>query len=314
MANYLVTGGAGFIGSNIAEFLLAQGESVRVFDNFSTGFRKNIEFMRDRLDVIEGDLRDPGDCDRAVEGMDYVLHQAAIPSVSRSVDDPLPTHESNLTGTLNLLIAARKAKVKRVVYAASSSAYGDQPGEFKDETMRPIPLSPYGVTKLACEHYLRAFSACYGLETVSLRYFNVFGPRQDPASQYSGVISKFITQLLAGERPTIYGDGLQSRDFTYVENNVRANILAATGAAGAFKAQGQVYNIACGASYNLIELFEAIRKIIGARVEPLFGPARVGDIKHSKADISRARADLGYKIAVPFEEGLRRTIEWYKTM
>jgi len=309
MADYLVTGGAGFIGSNIAEYLLGKGESVRILDNFSTGCRRNIEFMLRKVDLIEGDLRSPGDCARAVEGIDYVLHQAAIPSVPRSVGNPMETHESNVTGTLNLLIAARDAKIKRFVYAASSSAYGDQEGEFKTEDMAPKPLSPYGVAKLACEYYVKAFSVCYGMETVSLRYFNVFGPRQDPASQYSGVISRFITMLIEGETPVIDGDGLQSRDFTYVENNVRANVQAAT---GDFEAKGQVYNIACGEAYTVLDLFHGICKALGHRAKPRFGPPRVGDIRHSKADISRARADLGYEVAVPFQEGLERTIEWYR--
>ena len=308
MANYLVTGGAGFIGSNIAEYLVGMGESVRILDNFSTGYDHNIAFLRDRIDVVEGDVRNPDDCARAVSDMDYVLHQAALPSVSRSVEDPLNTHENCITGTVNLLMAARDARVRRVVYAASSSAYGNQDQEYKTEDMRPDPLSPYGVAKLASEYYLKAFSECYGMETVSLRYFNVFGPRQDPSSMYSGVISLFITRMLAGDTPAIQGDGGQSRDFTFVENNVRANILAAT---ADFPAQGQVYNIACGLSVTILELFEAVREIVGADVTPAFGPSRVGDVRHSKADISRARRDLGYEPTVSFKEGLSRTIDWY---
>lgn len=309
MANYLITGGAGFIGSNIAEFLVLQGESVRVLDNFETGFRNNIDFLRGRVDLVEGDVRRPDNCARAVEGVDYVLHQAAIPSVPRSVADPMQSHEVNVTGTLNLLVAARDAGVKRFVYAGSSSAYGNQPGEFKHEDMRPAPLSPYGVSKLASEHYLQAFSACYGLETVSLRYFNVFGPRQDPNSPYSAVIPLFIMAILGGRRPVIYGDGGQSRDFTYVENNVRANILAAT---AAIPAQGQVYNVACGRAYTLLELLDGINAALGTRVEPEFAPARVGDIRDSKADIARAQADLGYRVTVPLEDGLKRTVDWYR--
>jgi len=309
MASFLVTGGAGFIGSNIVEYLLAAGHRVRVIDNFATGARDNLSAFMDRIDLIEGDIRQPPDCARACDGIDYVLHQAAVPSVHRSVEAPLESHENNITGTLNLLVAARDAKVRRFVYAASSSAYGDQPGDSKDESLRPDPLSPYGVAKLACEYYLKAFHVCYGMQTVSLRYFNVFGPRQNPRSEYSAVIPRFITAVLNGQRPIIYGDGHQARDFTYVENNVRANVLAAT---GAFEARGQVYNIACGESYSLLDLLEFIQKITGTRVQPEFAPPRVGDVRLSKADITRARQDLGYEVTVPFEEGLRRTIEYYR--
>ncbi|MCX7048789.1 MAG: SDR family oxidoreductase [Candidatus Sumerlaeota bacterium] len=309
MANYLVTGGAGFIGSNIAEYLCAQGESVRVLDNYSTGFPNNLAHIRNKIDLLEGDLRNPDDCRRAAKDMDYILHQAAIPSVPRSVANPLLTHESNVTGTLNLLIAAREACIKRFVYAASSSAYGDQQAEFKVETLLPEPRSPYAVSKFACEGYCKAFSVCYEMETVSLRYFNVFGPRQDPASQYSGVIAKFCTQMLAGEAPKIEGDGGQSRDFTYVENNVLANLLAAR---APFNANGEVINIACGASSTVLQLFETLQKILGCNLTPQFAPPRAGDVRHSKADISKARALLGYEPTISFEEGLRRTIEWYR--
>ncbi|HPG66731.1 MAG TPA: SDR family oxidoreductase [Candidatus Hydrogenedentes bacterium] len=311
MSDYLVTGGAGFIGSNIVRFLVEQDASVRVIDNFETGHRENLESILDRIELVEGDLRDPRDCARAVEGVRYVLHQAAVPSVPRSVADPLESHEANATATLNLLIAARDARVKRVVYAGSSSAYGDQPGDAKHETMRPDPLSPYGASKLASEYYLRVFSACYGLETITLRYFNVFGPRQDPNSPYSAVIPLFINAVLEGRRPTIFGDGGQSRDFTYVENNVRANILAAT---ADLDADGQIYNIACGESYTLLDLLAGINEALGTRVEPEFAPPRVGDIRDSRADISRAKMDLGYRVFVPLAEGLRRTIEWYKAL
>ncbi|HEO72443.1 MAG TPA: SDR family oxidoreductase [Candidatus Hydrogenedentes bacterium] len=309
MAHYLVTGGAGFIGSNIVAHLVEEGESVRVLDNLATGYRENIEPWLDSVEFMEGDIRDPADCVRAVAGVDYVLHQAAIPSVPRSVADPMLAHQANVAGTLNLLIAARDAGVKRLVHAGSSAAYGDQPGELKHEDMCPRPLSPYAATKLACEHYLQAFSACYGLETINLRYFNVFGPRQDPNSPYSAVIPLFIGALLEGKRPTVYGDGRQSRDFTYVENNVRANVLAAT---APIEAKGQVYNIACGLSYSLLDLLDGIKSALGSDIEPEFAAPRVGDIRDSKADISRAKADLGYHVAVSLEEGLARTLAWYR--
>lgn len=309
MAHYLVTGGAGFIGSNIVEHLLALGESVRVVDNFVTGRRENIAPFMDLIHLIEGDLRDAALCARAVEGIDYVLHQGAVPSVPRSVADPLLSHESNITATLNLLIACRDAQVKRLVFASSSSVYGDQPQAVKSEDLPLNPLSPYAATKAACEYYLRAFSTCYGLETVSLRYFNVFGPKQDPNSPYSAVIPLFIKAALAMERPVIYGDGLQARDFTYVENNVRANILAAT---ADFPARGQAYNIACGESYSLLDLLDGIRRILGMDLVPTHAPARPGDIRLSRADISRAKQDLGYEVCVPFSEGLKRTIAWYR--
>jgi UDP-glucose 4-epimerase len=243
-----------------------------------------------------------------VDGVDYILHQAAIPSVQRSVDDPIRSNAANVEGTVRLLDAARRAGVKRVVYAASSSAYGDQPVPVKKENLLPMPKSPYAVSKLAAEYYLRAFTECYGLETVSLRYFNVFGPRQDPDSEYSAVIPKFITKCLRGQRPTIYGDGMQSRDFTYVDNNVRANLLAATAPGVA----GRVFNIACGHSYSLLDLLAAINEILGTNIEPVFEAPRRGDVRHSLADISEAQKHLGYAVAVDFYEGLRRTVEWYR--
>lgn len=309
MASYLVTGGAGFIGSNLAEYLVNQGETVRVLDNFSTGRRENLNDWGRRAEILEGDLRNPDDCTRAVNGVDYVLHQAALPSVPRSVADPLASHEVNVTGTLNLLVAARDAGVKRFVYAGSSSSYGDQDTEFKSEDLPVRPLSPYAASKTACEHYVKAFAVCYGMETVSLRYFNVFGPRQDPTSQYSAVIPKFITAVLQGRSPVVYGDGLQSRDFTFVENNVRANVLAAT---ADYEARGQVYNIACGESYSVLQLLDEINAVLGACVKPRHAGPRVGDVRMSKADISRATAELGYRVHVPFREGLRRTIAWYR--
>ncbi len=309
MGNYLVTGGAGFIGSSIVEILLGQGDSVRVLDDFSTGYKKNLTAYADRIDMVEGDIRNPADCDKAVADMDYVLHQAAVPSVPRSVADPILSHESGITGTLNMLIAARDAKLKRFVYASSSSVYGDQESEWKTEDLKRSTLSPYAVTKAAGEHYLESFSTCFDMETVGLRYFNVFGPRQDPDSPYSAVIPLFINAVLEGRQPTIYGDGLQARDFTFVENNVRANILAAT---ADFEAKGQVFNIACGTSYNLLELLDGINQALGTDVKPIHAEARVGDIRISKANITRAREEMGYDVHISFEEGLKRTIAWYK--
>lgn len=309
MATYLVTGGCGFIGSNIVEYLVGQGETVRVLDDLSTGRRENLAGFDDRVTLIEGSLLDTDRVREACEGVDYVLHQAALPSVQRSVEDPETTNRINVDGTLTLLNACRAAGVKRVVYAASSSAYGDQAAPVKTEKLLPMPKSPYAVSKLACEFYLKAFMECYGLETVSLRYFNVFGPRQDPNSEYSAVIPLFVTRVLRGERPVIYGDGTQSRDFTYVENNVRANILAAT----APEAAGKVINVACGRSYSLLELLAEINKVLGTDIEPVFAPPRSGDVKHSLADITKARQTLGYEVTVDFHEGLRRTIEWYRT-
>ncbi|MCX7017759.1 MAG: SDR family oxidoreductase [Candidatus Sumerlaeota bacterium] len=308
MAHYLVTGGAGFIGSNIVEYLVRKGEKVRVLDNFSTGNRDNIAGFDGFYDLIEGGLNDPLAVARAVAGVDYVLHQAALPSVQRSVEEPELSNRVNVDGTIGLLRACHRAGVKRVVYAASSSAYGDQPALVKSEKLLPAPKSPYAVSKLAGEYYMQAFMECYGLETVSLRYFNVFGPRQDPASQYSAVIPLFITQCLRGERPTIFGNGMQSRDFTFVENNVIANILAATAPGGA----GQTMNIACGKSFTLLDLLTELNSILGTRIEPVYAPPRAGDVKHSLADISRARQLIQYEVSIDFTEGLRRTVEWYR--
>ncbi|HOE65768.1 MAG TPA: SDR family oxidoreductase [Candidatus Hydrogenedentes bacterium] len=308
MHHYLVTGGAGFIGSNLVAYLTERGEAVRVLDNFSTGRRENLAGLEGKVDIVEGDICVPDDCARAVADVDIVLHQAALPSVPRSVVDPLRTHAANATGTLQLLMAARAARVKRFVYAGSSSAYGNQSAAFKREDQRPRPLSPYAASKLAGEHYVAAFAECYGMETVSLRYFNVFGPRQDPDSPYSAVVPLFIVAALEGHRPTIHGDGGQSRDFTYVENNVWANVLAAT---GRFDARGQVINVACGVSYSLRDLVEGIGAALGRRIDPVMAPARIGEVRDSRADISCARETLGYEVRVPFQEGLRRTIEWY---
>lgn len=308
MATYLITGGAGFIGSNIVRELLTHGETVRVFDNFSTGRRVNLEDVLAEVELIEGDLRQLDDCRRAVRGVDYVLHQGAIPSVQRSVDNPLASHQVNSTGTLNLLVAARDAGVRRLVCASSSSIYGDSPTLPKREEMTPQPKSPYAVSKLAAEKYCQAFTQVYGLETVCLRYFNVFGPRQDPTSQYSAVIPLFIKAILAGKSPTIHGDGLQSRDFTFVRNVIEANLLAATAPGVA----GQVFNVACGQRYTLLDLITTLNEILGTHIEPVFDSARSGDVKHSLADISRAQEMLGYKVLVDFKEGLRRTTEWYR--
>ena len=308
MTTYLVTGGAGFIGSNIVAALVARGERVRVLDDYSTGRRENLALVLDRIELLKGDLRDLKTCRRAAEGVEYVLHQGAVPSVQRSVDDPLASNEANVNGTLNLLVAARDAHVRRVVYASSSSVYGDSPTLPKCEDMPTAPKSPYATSKLAAEHYCRAFTEVYGLETVSLRYFNVFGPRQDPTSEYSAVIPLFIGAMLAGRRPTVYGDGLQSRDFTYVDNNVQANLLAATAPGVA----GQTFNIACGERYSLLDLIAALNRILGTDIEPLYGPPRPGDVKHSLADITLAQERLGYVVRVGFEEGLERTVAWYR--
>lgn len=310
MATYLVTGGCGFIGSNIARHLVTAGERVRVLDDLSTGTLRNLAGIENSVEVVESSLLDREGLEAATEGVDYVLHQAALPSVQRSVEDPESSNRVNVDGTVMLLNACRAAGVKRVVYAASSSAYGDQPALVKHERLLPLPKSPYAVSKLAAEYYLQAFSECYGLETVCLRYFNVFGPRQDPKSEYSAVIPRFITRCLRGERPIIFGDGQQSRDFTYVENNVMANVVAAT----APGVSGQVFNIACGKSYSLLDLLGEINRILGTNLEPEFQPERRGDVKHSLADISKAQKMLGYQVEVDFTEGLRRTIEWYRSM
>jgi UDP-glucose 4-epimerase len=310
MAIYLITGIAGFIGSSLARAVLAQGDNVRGVDNFSTGKRTNISELLDRIDVREADLLDLGAMQSACKGVDYVLHEAAIPSVPRSVLNPLESNQANVDGTVNLLVAARDAKVKRVIYAASSSAYGDTPTLPKREDMIPNPISPYAVAKLASEYYLTSFFRCYGVETVSLRYFNIFGPRQDPTSPYSGVLAKFITQMLKGEQPTIYGDGAQSRDFTYVENVVHANLLACK--APASEVAGRIFNVASGTRIDLNEMFRVLKKLIGYHGEVNHAPERAGDVKHSLADLSHAEKHLGYKPQVNFEEGLRRTIDWYR--
>jgi nucleoside-diphosphate-sugar epimerase len=310
MALYLITGIGGFIGSSLARALLSRGEQVRGIDNFATGRRDNLAEVLDRIDFCEADILDLDAMKKACAGADYVLHQAAIPSVPKSVLDPLGSNRANVDGTVNVLVAARDAKVKRVVYAASSSAYGDTPTLPKHEGMTASPISPYAVAKLASEHYMTSFYRCYGLETVSLRYFNIFGPRQDPSSPYSGVLAKFITQMLRGEQPTIFGDGEQSRDFTYIDNAVEANLLACT--APAAQAAGQMCNVATGRRVTLNETFRALQELTGYSGKPRYGPERGGDIKHSLADISKAEARLGYRPKVGFEEGLQKTVEWYR--
>jgi len=311
MALYLITGIGGFIGSSLARALLERGEQVRGVDNFSTGKRENLAGITDRIDFHPADLLDLDAMRKACTAVNYVLHQAAVPSVPKSVLDPLGSNRDNLDGTVNLLVAARDAKVKRVVYAASSSAYGDTPTLPKHEAMTPDPISPYAVAKLAAEHYMISFYRCYGLETVALRYFNIFGPRQDPSSPYSGVLAKFITLMLRGEQPTIFGDGEQSRDFTYIDNAVDANLLACT--APAQRAAGQMFNVATGRRVTLNEAFKALQPLTGYSGAPAYAPERGGDIKHSLADISKARSHLGFTPAVDFEEGLRRTVEWYRS-
>lgn len=308
MSRYLVTGGAGFIGSHLAETLLERGQQVRVLDNFLTGRRENLAPFVGRIELVEGDLRDKAACERACAGVDYILHEAALPSVPRSVADPFTTDEINVRGTLNLLWAAREARVKRLVFASSSSVYGDEPGLPKREGVEGKPLSPYAVSKFTGEKYLQVFAKTYGLETVSLRYFNVFGPRQDPASQYAAAIPLFITKILKGEAPTIYGDGEQSRDFTYIANVVEGNLLACT-AAGA---SGGVFNVACADRITVNALVGHINRILGTSVASRHVDPRPGDIKHSFADITAAGRGLGFRPIVAFEDGLKRTIRWYQ--
>ncbi len=305
----LVTGGAGFIGSNLAEELIRLGAKVRIVDNFVTGFRENLEEISGGFEFVEADVADKEAMVKAVAGVEMIFHQAALPSVPRSVDNPSETHEACVNGTFNLLSAAKDAGVKRVVYAASSSAYGDQQTLPKTETMAPEPLSPYAAAKLTGEYYCRVFSQVYGLETYSLRYFNVFGPRQNPSSQYSGVISRFIDAFMKGDSPVIYGDGLQSRDFTYIDNVVNANIQAAQATSGS----GQVMNVANGERISLLDLADVMKTVTGRTDLGIdFQPERKGDVKHSQADNTRAKEWLGYQKLVGLEEGIRRTIDWWK--
>jgi nucleoside-diphosphate-sugar epimerase len=305
----LVTGGAGFIGSHIAEACAAKGARVRVLDDLTTGYVENIEELKGEVDFVRGSVNDRDVLSRALEGVELVFHEAAIPSVPRSVENPEETHRACAEATFMLLVAAREAKVRRLVYAASSSAYGDQPTLPKTEEMAPMPLSPYAAAKLVGEHYCQAWAHSYGFETVCLRYFNIFGPRQDPGSQYSGVISRFVSALSTGERPVIYGDGEQSRDFTYVANAVDANLRAADST----EAVGQVINVANGVRTSLNELLAALKKITGHDdVEAEYREPRVGDVRHSLADITRARELLGYEPRVGLEEGLRLTLDWWR--
>lgn len=314
-----MTGGAGFIGSNIVRRLLEDGHRVRILDNFSTGRRKNIEGFGKRIEIIEAEITDLGSVKKAMAGVDYCLHQAALPSVERSIKEPTRVSEVNIRGTLNVLVAAREAKVKRVIYASSSSIYGGgnkKPGQEKSEQISsiredspPNPLSPYATTKLVGEHYGRLFTRLYGLEVITLRYFNVFGPGQDPDSEYAAVIPKFIKAALRNESPTIYGDGGQSRDFTYVDNVVEANILAVQ-AKG--KVAGENFNIAAGKNITINKLWSLISKLTKKEIKPFLAPSRLGEVRHSLADISRARERLGYSLKVDFETGLARTIEYLK--
>ena len=309
MARYLITGIAGFIGSSLAHALLEQGHAVSGVDNLITGSLDNLDSLRDRITFRQMDIQDVDGMKEACTGIDIVLHQAALASVPRSVKDPVTSHNSNINGTLNLLIAARDAGVRRIVYAASSSAYGDQPTQPKQEDMLPRPLSPYAVQKLTCEYYIQSFYRTYGLEGVCLRYFNIFGPRQAADSPYSGVIAQFVYKMMAGTTPTIFGDGLTSRDFNFIDNAVSANLLAAV--APSEVATGRVFNVGTGNSVTLNEVYDAIAELLNFKARPNYGSFREGDIKHSLADITRARTELGYEPRAQFREGLRKTVDWY---
>ena len=315
MANFLVTGGAGFIGSNIVRALLSRGDTVCVLDNLSTGKRENLDFSEvapdlvNSLEIVEGDITDLDTCRQALDGVEYVLHQAAIPSVPRSIAQPRESNRANVDGTLNLLVAARDAGVKRVVFASSSAVYGDAPGFPRIETIMPRPLSPYAVQKLTAEHYLRIFHDLYGLETVSLRYFNVFGPNQDPNSEYAAVIPRFIKAFLTGASPVVFGDGEQSRDFTYVDNVVYGNLLAVE----AKDAPGKVINLACGGQLTLNQLLVYLKQITGSDAEAVYTDPRPGDVRHSWADISVSEQVLDYKTQVALEEGLGKTVDYFRT-
>jgi UDP-glucose 4-epimerase len=309
MRKVLVTGAAGFIGSHLVDALLARGEQVSGLDNFVTGCRQNLA-THPNYHFTQASLLDQDALAEAVNGVDVIFHQAALPSVPRSVNDPRSAHEANINGTFELLEAARAAGVKRVIYAGSSSAYGNQPGFPRVETMVPMPIAPYPVQKLAGEFYMKSYAQVYGMETVCLRYFNIFGPRQVPDSPYSGVMAKFILQLLRGEQPTIFGDGEQARDFTYVENAVQANLKASE--APAEHVAGRVFNVACGRPHTLNETYRLIATLLDSDMKPLYGPDRAGDVKHSHASIAAAQQAFGYEPSVSFEEGLRRTVEWYR--
>jgi UDP-glucose 4-epimerase len=304
----VITGGAGFIGSHIARRLLKDGVHVRIFDDFSTGKRANMDDIADHVELIEASVTNREALDKACAGATYVYHQAALASVPRSVANPQATHDANVNGTFNVLLAARDAGVKRVIYAASSSAYGDIEGDFKVETLPPAPTSPYGVSKLVGEYYCQVFTRVYGLETVALRYFNVFGPRQDVTSQYAAVIPRFIEALLRGQAPVIYGDGGQSRDFTYIDNVVHGNLLALT----APQAAGHMMNLAMGGRTTLLDLAQKLNALLGTNIAPQHDEARTGDIRHSCANIDLAGELLGYEPIVSFDEGLARTLAWYR--
>ncbi len=310
MAKYLVTGGAGFIGCNLARFILDQGHDVVVLDNFATGKRENIADIVDRIELIEGDVRDRDAVDRAVAGCAAIFHEGALGSVPRSVEDPVTSHDANVNGTITVLEGARAAGVNRVVFAASSSAYGNQKESPKHEGMVSMPISPYAASKLACEAYMQGYAAAYGMETVSLRYFNVFGPYQDPCGAYAAVIPAFISRVLAGEQPVVYGDGEQSRDFCYIENVVQANWLAAH--APAESCDGKPMNIACHARTTLNEILAKIQELLGTNIEAVYTDERPGDVKHSLADVSLAKEKIGYEPKVFFDEGLERAMDWYR--
>lgn len=308
MAKYLVTGGAGFIGSNIVEELVRRGEKVRVLDNFITGKRENLKPFQGKIELIEGDIRDSRTVKDALKGIDYIIHQAALRSVARSVEDPLATNDTNVSGTLNILAAAKEAGVKRVVYASSSAAYGDAKRFPQKETDLPAPISPYGVSKLAAENYCVTFAKTFALETVSLRYFNVFGPRQNPESKYSAAIPAILSKMLNNTRPIAEWDGKQSRDFTYVANVVEANLRACV----VPKISGEVFNIACGSTTSILDIIKSANKILGLKLNPEHGPKRPGDVRKTYADISKMKNILGLKRIVGFEEGLKKTIDWFK--
>jgi nucleoside-diphosphate-sugar epimerase len=309
MKTYLVTGGAGFIGSHIAEELVRRGEKVRVLDNFITGKRENLASFQNFIDLIEGDIRDGETCRRALRGIDCVLHQAALPSVPRSIEEPLLAHDINVNGTLNLLVAGVEAKIKKFVFASSSSVYGDNPELPKREGGEGRPLSPYAIHKLMDEKYCQIFHEIYGLETICLRYFNVFGPRQDPSSQYAAAVPLFITQMMRGNRPQIYGDGEQSRDFTYIANIVEANLRAVEAPESA---GGEIFNIACGERTTVNTLAREIADLLGVSIVPFYTDPRPGDIIHSFADIDKARKELGFDPLVGFKQGLKKTVAWYR--
>jgi len=310
MAKYLVTGGAGFIGCNLVRYILAKGHDVVVVDNFATGKRQNMADFIDRIEFIEGDIRDREVMDRAVAGCSAIFHEAALGSVPRSVEDPVTSHDVNVNGTLTVLEAARAAGVKRFIFAASSSAYGNREESPKHEAMTPLPASPYAASKVACEAYVRAYAACYGMETLSLRYFNVFGPYQDPEGPYAAVIPAFVSRLLRGQQPIVYGDGEQSRDFCYIDNVCEANWLAAH--APAEVCDGSVINIACNASTSLNQILEILRELLKTDIQAQYTDPRPGDVRHSLADVSLAKELIGYEPKVFFAEGLRKAIDWYK--